>query len=377
MRHLLTVQDVADSIAAITKVNPLFKGKELFITLIANEKAGGFTQKSKSVKNKLLFQKAKERAAEKEVLVSSVQTKIFLTEYPGHAEELAAAEVAQFLALKNENSFHLIVACGGDGTSLEVQTGLYKASISSQQKKNAVMNNIAVFRLPMGTGNDGTDGKTVEESLAILEGPNHFALSKVVTVKSNPLAGENEWYSFNIASIGLDAYVVYKTNQMKSKVPGNSYHLWVNLSALGYNRLFPPKSARFEMFDENGNKTEDFEQSFEMLVFGLSGHRCYGGGHHILPNESNICLVQKVTSLEIAKYNKHFVDGSFVNTKIGKLYSGSKAVVHYDHDIFCQLDGEEHLLTKAHFPLEMSLSEPVLQILESDDLSVDKGAVRK
>ena len=45
MRHLLTVQDVADSIAAITKVNPLFKGKELFITLIANEKAGGFTQK--------------------------------------------------------------------------------------------------------------------------------------------------------------------------------------------------------------------------------------------------------------------------------------------------------------------------------------------
>lgn len=377
MSHLLTVQDVADSLGAITKVNPLFKGKDLFITLIANEKAGGFTQKAKSVKNKLQFQKAKERAAEKEEQVKSLQTKIFLTEYPGHAEELAVAEVAQFLALKNENAFHLIVACGGDGTSLEVQTALYKASLSSPQKKDAVMNNIAVFRLPMGTGNDGTDGRTIEESLAILEGPNHFALSKVVTVKCNPAAGEKDWHSINIASIGLDAYVVYKTNQMKSKIPGNSYHVWVNLSALGYNKLFPPKSARFEIFDDDGNKIEDFEQSFEMLVFGLSGHRCYGGGHHILPNASNICVVQKVSSLEIAKYNKYFVDGSFVNTKIGKLYSGSKVLVHYDQDIFCQLDGEEHLLTKAHFPLEMSLSQPVLQIIESDELTVDKGAVRK
>lgn len=377
MSHLLTVQDVADSVAAITSVNPLFKGKDLFITLIANEKAGGFTQKSKSGKNKVIFQKAKERALAKEVQVKSVQTKIFLTEYPRHAEELTAAEVAQYLAIKNENAFHLIVACGGDGTSLEVQTGLYKASLSSPQKKDAVMNSIAVFRLPMGTGNDGTDGRTVEESLAILEGPNHFALSKVVTVKSNPAAGENEWYSFNIASIGLDAYVVYKTNQMKSKIPGNSYHIWVNLSALGYNRSFPPKPARFEIFDANGNKTDDFEQSFELMVFGLSGNRCYGGGHHILPNTNNICVIRQVSSLEIAHYNKYFIDGSFVNTDIGKLFTASKAVIHYDHDIFCQLDGEEHLLTKAHFPLEMSLSEPVIQIIESDDLTVDKGAVRK
>lgn len=378
MSSLLTVKDVADSVSAIVSVNPLFRGKNLTVTVIANEKAGGFTQKKKSKLHKILFEQAKNRSEKKEKQVLSVENRVYITEYSGHGEELANAEVAQSLAAQKDDSFHMIVAAGGDGTSLEVQTGLYKAALSSEVKKNAVMNNIAVFRLPLGTGNDGTDGRTVEESLAILEGPNHFALSKVITMNTNPDAGEKEWYSFNIASIGIDAFVVYKTNQMKSKIPGDSYHLWVNLSALQYNSLYPPKNAVIEMFDENGTKIDESVQKFEMCVFGVSGHRCYGGGHNILPTDHNVVIPPKCSSAEMAVINHKFVDGSFIKMKkFEKQYTASKIKVHYEHEIFCQLDGEHHLLKKEHFPIEMKLSDPVIQIIESDSQTVDKGAVRK
>ena len=58
---------------------------------------------------------------------------------------------------------------------------------------------------------------TEEQILA--DGKNPFRYNE-----DNPPA---PWYSFNIASIGVDAYVVFLTNFVKKRVPGNLYHLCI------------------------------------------------------------------------------------------------------------------------------------------------------
>ena len=47
---------------------------------------------------------------------------------------------------------------------------------------------------------------------------------------------KSPWYAFNIASIGVDAYVVYLTNTVKKKLPGNFYHFCVPLSGIIYDK---------------------------------------------------------------------------------------------------------------------------------------------
>lgn len=394
MADLMTPQILVDGISKLVSVNPLFKGKTVKLFVIANEKAGGFTQTKEAEKNKVQLDKILCSVQDREVQVSSITADLCGTKKPCHGIELAT-EIASRTNVENKDELTLIIAAGGDGTSLEVQTGLTKWANESPENMAVVQNKIAIFRLPLGTGNDGTDGHTFEESLNVLTLPLHFAnaraiklsVSGEVTEEGIKEAGKNPadygnaddkapWYSFNVAGIGLDAFVCWKTNEEKAKHPGNHYSIMVDFATLNYNKAFPPENAEIKIY--NGDELIDtMNTAFEMLTFGVSGHRTFGGGKKIFPVDDNVACIRKLDVMTMVLQNKKFYDGSYIKTDLAQTCQATRMVVNYDHPVLCELDGETHLLMKENFPVTLELTEPCIQVLERDDLEWSRGAERK
>ncbi len=386
MSKYLIPSDIANCISTLISKNQLWAGKSVYLFLISNETAGCFKDKKKSQKYKKVFNEAQIEAEKKPTCVKSIQTKIFTTEYAGHAKELALAVTAEIIGLKEQNAEYVLATAGGDGTSLEVQTALFNAAQTVPQKREVIMNQLAILRLPLGTGNDGTDGHTVEELIDLLKSPIHFTNAKAIRVypEGNPTpeqiaaTGRNPndfcdseykapWYAFNVAGMGLDAYVCYMTNLIKKKVPGNFYHIAVDLSGLVYDKKFEPGTGTFEYYDEVGTKIYETTTQIEMFNMGPTGHRMYGGGHKILPDDNNTCLTYKISLFGLITQNKHFVDGSHKDMpKLAKLLSAEKVRIHYDKPVVIECDGEVVLLCKEHFPIVMEKTEPCLRIIQKN-----------
>lgn len=385
MTKYLVPSDVANSISALISRNPLWANKVVYLFLISNETAGCFKDKKKALKYKKLFSQAEQEMCKIPSCVKSIQTKLFSTKYAGHAKELAQAITAEIIGLKEKNAEYILATAGGDGTSLEVQTTLFKAAQSNPLKRDVIMNKLTILRLPLGTGNDGTDGHTVEQTIDLLKSPLHFENARAIKVypEGNPtpeqIAASGKkpehycddpeftapWYAFNVAGMGLDAYVCYMTNYIKKHIPGNFYHLAVDLSGLVYDRKFEPGTGVFEYYDEKGRMTLKTTTQIEIFNMAPSGHRYYGGGHLILPDDNNTCLTYKISLPRLIVENKHFVDGSHINRPdLAKLYSAEKVRIFYDKPILIQCDGETALVCKEHFPLVMEKTSPCLRIIK-------------
>ena len=384
MPELLNPTDITNCISSLIARNKLFAGKNLQIFYITNKMAGCFTNKKKSAHYKKLF-----NATEKEVLknpecAKSVVSKVFATEYAGHAKDLANAVLSELIGSYNEGDECILIAAGGDGTSLEVQTGLYLAAQSEPKKKEMIMNHLTLLRLPLGTGNDGTDGHSIEETFELLKGPLEFRNTRALKIYPEGKKTEDDikklgkdpskycdanytapWYCFNIVSIGLDAYVVYMTNAVKKNLPDNFYHLCVPLSGLVYDKDFPIGNAQIELFDESGNKTEEIHTPITLVAVGASGNRVYGGGHKVLPNENNVCIAPQLSLFKLIRDNHMFIDGSFVGTDLASLHSGEKVRINYDKAILMQADGEVTMLCKEDFPIVIEKTEPCIRIITS------------
>lgn len=386
----LTPEDIAECITALIARNKLWAGKKVDAYFIANKTAGCFTSSHKSEKYKNFFAETLKSIQNNPECTAAISYKIFTTEYAGHASDLTHSVVSQLIATDDQDGKleNLIITAGGDGTSLEVQTALYKCAMEGPKHKDAIMNKITILRLPLGTGNDGTDGHTIEETVELLKDGLLFSNSRAVKVypEKNPSDDDiqasanscgkkrekycdpefkSPWYSFNIASIGVDAYVVYLTNTVKKKLPGNFYHLCVPLGGILYDKDFPTGPADIELFEKSDEKTSELklDKGFTLMAFGASGYRVYGGGHKVLPNEKNFCIAPKVSLPVLIKHNNKFVDGSFVGTSLASLHSVEKIRINYDKPVLMQCDGETVMLTPAHFPLIMELTEPCLRVL--------------
>lgn len=381
----LTPEDIAGSIVNLISCNKLWSGKDVEVYFIVNKTAGCFTNKHKSEHYKSFFSNIDKSFSKESIATKSITYKIFSTEYAGHAKDLTQSIVSQLIGINRPNLESIIVTAGGDGTSLEVEYALYNAAQSEPKKLEAIMNRITLLRLPLGTGNDGTDGHSIEETVELLKGPLQFKNIQAIKVYPEKLPTEEQikacgkkpekycdvnykspWYSFNIVSLGLDAYVVYLTNAFKKHLPGNLYHLCVPISGLIYDKDFPTGTAKITFYDKAGNVTEEMTYPITLLAFGESGNRVYGGGHHILPDENNVCVVPKVTLPTLIKENHRFIDGSFIGLNLAHLRTAEKIRIEYDKAILMQCDGEVTLLTKDHFPIIIEKTEPCLRIISSN-----------
>jgi diacylglycerol kinase family enzyme len=252
--------------------------------------------------------------------------------------------------------FNLIIAAGGDGTSLEILTTLYQAPA-------ALRSNFGVIRLPMGTGNDGADGRDLDSVLDRLVGPSKIEYSRGVRLLT-ATPGKGPFLAFNILSVGLDAFVTQMTNRMKDRLPGDSYKLWIDVAALFYDRLYRVGPLEVSAYNEAGETVERFAEKVLLLAMGVSGRRSYGANKQVLPDDRNVCVAQQMPLLRKLTLKGLFSSGAHIDKPEFKLFTAHRVEFRGENPILAQMDGETALLTPEDFPAVIELTEPAIPVIK-------------
>ncbi|MCQ2579079.1 MAG: hypothetical protein MJ159_00100 [Treponemataceae bacterium] len=384
--------DLSEYLAPIIKVCPLWKNEILHATVIANPAAGGFTRKKIALEHESVLKAKSEAAAKKEQSCKAFSINVYETERAGATASFIQKFVKEASMPENLDTKYLIVTAGGDGTSLEVQTALVRIAFDlGGEYENIIKNRITMLRLPFGTGNDGSDGWSLEESLELLEENTHFSCQRAVKVdcrqgseipdfeyshNDESLSANPPWYAFNIASIGIDAFITHMTNRTKSHLPGNFYKYWIDLACLFYGLKYKSGMAEIRAYDKNGAVIETLKTGIVFCLLGVSGHRTYGSHQKILPDDRNVCIAKKMSLMTKMLLKEKFKSGKHINHKLAFLCSAEKLEVEYDQPILVQMDGEVHLVCKENFPLTFERTESVIRIIEKDTAPYYKGAER-
>ena len=346
----------------------LVADRPILWTIIANPKAGGFTIKSRWKKHHAHLAECVQRANKnplnekagpsKTALKEGRETGLIPTVAVGHARNITDALINEAIITADQGAagpFYLIITAGGDGTSLDVLTGLYHAPPD-------VRKNFAVLRLPMGTGNDGADAPDLKKALDLLIEPAVISQQRAIMLYT--ASGKGPFMAFNILSVGLDAFVTHMTNRMKGKMPGDSYKLWVDIAALFYDRLYKVDLMNIRALNEAGEEVKVISEKILLLAVGESGRRSYGSHKWILPDERNVCAIKQMSVFRKIAIKGLFSTGTHITEKETMLWNATKIEFSPQHPILAQMDGETILLDKNDFPARIELTEPVIPILK-------------
>ncbi|MCL2808485.1 MAG: diacylglycerol kinase [Treponema sp.] len=336
----------------------VFPEKPLRCLIIVNPAAGGYVIESRweSRIKTLTKYREKAQANPKRPIYKSVLMN--LTEGKGSAGEITRSLIDR--AEKDTVPFYLIISAGGDGTHGEVMHALYNAPEN-------VLSNLAVLRLPMGTGNDGAENASMEKALDLLIKPSHVEYAPAVQLKTAQ-SGSSNWkgpfLAFNILSIGLDAYVTHMTNNMKGKTPGDSYRLWIDIATLFYERKYKVDYFDVHVFNDKNKETHAFKEKLLLLAMGVTGNRTYGSQQKILPNDRNVCGIKKMPLLKKLALKGKVSKGKHTGDKNVISLNAHRLEFTVKHPILAQMDGEAILLQPDDFPAVLELTAPKIPLLK-------------
>ena len=343
--------------------------RPLYWTIVTNPKAGGFTIHSRWKKHYAMLSECVKRARKNPLhekcgpsptVAGDSGTGLVLTKAVGHAVEITgtllddAAKVAA--NAEAARPFNLIITAGGDGTSLEVLTRLYHAP-------EEIRRDFAVLRLPMGTGNDGSDTWELDKALNLLIEPSEVKRQRALRLTT--ASGKGPFLAFNILSVGADAFVTHMTNKMKGKLPGDSYKLWVDMASLFYDRIYKVGLMDIRSMDEQGKEIKTFKEKILLLAVGESGRRTYGSHNWILPDNRNVCILKQMPVHRKLTLKKQLATGTHVDTPEAMLWNANAVEFSAQYPILAQMDGETVLLEKGDFPSLIELSPPVIPVLKA------------
>jgi diacylglycerol kinase family enzyme len=334
--------DLVEGLNTILAHSPVFSDKSLIVDVIANPKAGGFSRIHHSKKRFNELKEMVKRAVSLPKRASPFSLKLHLTERCGHAAAIVQ-RILDHSPSNGKDSYHLIMTAGGDGTSLETAERLSKLPESEKDR-------FGIVRLPFGTGNDGSEGRTLIVALERLLGPARFERRPALCVTPNEDGGALPRYSFNIASIGLDAYVADMTNRLKRAFPGDSYKFWVNVGTLFYDRVYNV----VEMGLKAWNKEKllfDSKCPRLLVAMGASGNRQYGSNKKILPTEDNCVAVAQTNLFRKLVLKGPIEHGRHENIPELVHFTADKLLIEYSERVPLQCDGETEILAKCDFPL--------------------------
>lgn len=371
---------------------PLWKNRNLHAVIIANTSADGFTRKIIADEHETILVDYCAAAQLKPQQCKNLTNDVYQTETPEKTGVYVQKLVKEASMSENYGRHYLLITAGSDGTSQEVQTALAKIVFDlGAEYATVITGRISILRLPFGTENDGSDGRTLDETLRLLTEPAHFALQRAVKVSFktqhktvcaglnnltsyDSISADPPWYAFNIASIGIDAFSTHMTYKTKNNLPGNLNKLWVDLACLFYNFMFKSGSAEIKFFGRYGLHLQSIQTWLEFCVFGVSGHRTYGSNQKILPNDRNICIGKKMNIITKLFLKGKFRKGTHVHCGKALFFTAEKISIEYDNPILLQLDGEVHYIKTENFPLIMERTLPAIRIIELDEQPFNKGA---
>ena len=355
-------------ISEICMHSPLAEGRPLLWTVIVNPKSGGFTIKSRWKKHKTKLEEcvrqAKANPLRSEIGSGPSKTALkhgeslggmglVLTKEAGHAKELTDALINE--AAADTRPFYLIITAGGDGTSLEVMTSLYRAG-------DEVRKNFAILRLPMGTGNDGSDAWELDKALELIIKPSEVRLQRALRLIT--ASGKDPFLAFNILSVGIDAFVTHMTNRMKGKLPGDSYKLWVDIASLLYDMIYKVDFMDVRAVNAEGRKVKRLNEKLLLLAVGESGRRTYGSHKWILPDGRNICAIKQMPIYRKLAFKEFFKTGSHIDKPEAILWNADSVEFSARHPLLAQMDGETVLLENEDYPAKIELTVPVIPVLK-------------
>jgi len=333
----------------------LFPGKNLHIDLLVNPEAGALRhrRRRKAIIEALL--RAPQRVPAPPLWSDrTVRVSAWTTEYAGHERAILAH--LQALDPLGPGDQRLVVIAGGDGTSRG-------AFISALGLPWETRESLLFFRLPLGTGNDAAETRDWPLALDLLSGRSSRAVEpRPLPVLEVRAQGHPLHHSFNIASVGLDAFVVDLTNRFKAWFPGNTYSLMVDAAAFFYEAFVQVVPTRIVLTDHR-RVVLDQEEPFLLAALGVSGRRTYGAGKKILPDDDNFCLAGKKNLFTKLSYRKPFYQGTHRGLSGVVLAAGDTLVVESPVKIPLQMDGEVLWLEPADFPLTMTVTDQGLRVL--------------
>jgi diacylglycerol kinase family enzyme len=321
------------------------------VDVIVNPHAGFF--KSQSTLAKLILEldqkldDLRRRSPRRKVEINTVH----FTERPGHArvitEGILNTEVKSASGIER-----LLIGCGGDGTSNEICTALVQAD-------SGVLERLKLLRLPLGTGNDVADTPTFGEAYDLILGSQRTVKTGALLIST---ADAEPRYSFNVASIGLDAFIVGLTNRFKRVIPGDAYKSLVDIGSLFYEQRVRPEPMDIRISGALGETRIDaFVPS--MVIVGISGSRTYGGQMPVLPGRENVCVVGQMGVLEKIRNKKLFYLGRHGELPQVRFFEAGRVDIGYKGRIPMQLDGELAWLGPKDFPVSMLVLEPRIKVL--------------
>ena len=350
--------ELVAALGTILERSPIFPGEALRVDLIANPRAGGFTRRAYSKLRHVELLALEAEAAALSPRSAPAEIRLHLTERPGHAADIARGVFAEASGEK-AGPRRIVMTAGGDGTALETASEIVQLGESERGR-------FPLLRLPMGTGNDGSDGRDLRSCLERLLTGAVPRPRRALRIRPNPEGGKRPLYSFNIAGIGLDAFVCRMTNRLKAFLPGDSYKLWVDLASVFYDRVWPTSPFRVRAFDAAGAPVKSLDSELLILAMGTSGRRQYGANKPILPDDDNVCAIFQMPLLKKLAFKDTLASGGHrgLGTDIVQLFSAARIEVGYGRGILMQRDGEVDELGSGDFPLVMELTEPCYQVLE-------------
>jgi len=345
------------SLVEICEHSLVSPGRPLDCTIIINPAAGGFTIGSRWKAHARILTEYRQKAKTNPQRKMSENVNSILTERKGSGGDITRILIDK--AEKQPEPFYLIISAGGDGTHCEIMYALYNAPAH-------VRSNMAILRLPLGTGNDGADNAGLAKTLDLLINPVHTYFAPAVqltTACGGPASGKGPFLAFNIFSVGLDAYVTHMTNRMKGKVPGDLYKLWVDIAALSYDRLYKVDYIDVRALDQQNNEVLSFKEKLLLLAMGVSGGRTYGSQQKILPDERNVCSIRQMPLFRKMAIKSHVKNGTHTQCPEPRLFNAHRLEFSGSHPILAQMDGETMLLQPQDFPAAMELTAPVIPLL--------------
>jgi diacylglycerol kinase family enzyme len=345
------ISTYANGVSELTRFSHAEEQPPLVVDVIVNPHAGFFkshamvAHRIRELEQKLA--ELRERAPRRRVEINRVH----YTERPGHArhitEEILADEGRSPSGIER-----LLIGCGGDGTSNEICTALVGAD-------GALLDRLKLLRLPLGTGNDVADAHTFTEAYDLILGTQHVAKTGALLVTT---ADGTPRFSFNIASIGFDAYIAGLTNRFKRVIPGDAYKSLVDFGSLFYEQKVKQLPMNIGIHADDGEARIDSLVP-SMVVMGISGGRTYGGHLPVLPADENVCVVARMSVLAKIRNKKLFYKGRHGELPEVSFYRATRADIEYRGSIPMQLDGELVGLTPREFPVRMEVLSPRINVL--------------
>jgi len=221
--------------------------------------------------------------------------------YP--TDEKDTVQKAFYYATKTEVRY--IFAIGGDGTVNRVVNGM-------------VYGNKPLVVIPSGSGNDFYRG-----------------ISKFDKDIKIDLGQVNDEYFLGILSIGVDALVAKRANELKkSGYQGNSYVKSALELLQTYNAI--------ELTTKYNNK----EINKNVTMLSICNNGIYGQGINLIPHASlsdgmfDVCMIDDMANIRLLYLFSKLLMGKHLNDKCVKVFKTNKIDVNFLKQMIYSFDGE-------------------------------------